>query len=90
MGRPWPQPGEPLFTEEDTELALALQEVEDETCRGCGNPIPESHDVRNRDRYRVHVPKCFACEAKEIEIRTRTEGGADHAGRSYIPYLDDD
>lgn len=38
LGRPWPQPGEPLFTDEDTAWAVALGEEERDTCPVCGYP----------------------------------------------------
>lgn len=38
LGRPWPEPGEPLFTEEDTAWAVALAEEERDTCPACGYP----------------------------------------------------
>lgn len=92
MGRPWPAPGEPLFTEQDTEEALALQQLDDESCPGCGQPIVDAYDPANERRYDVHKPICFACRARErashAAHRSETEGVAD--GMKFVPYLDDD
>lgn len=38
LGRPWPAPGESLFTREDTDWAIALAEEERDTCPACGFP----------------------------------------------------
>lgn len=65
LGRNWPGPGEPLFTPEDTQLALEWQAEADLICGGCGHPIDESMDPDNEDAYVAHVNVCAACAAKE-------------------------
>lgn len=47
-GRPWPQPGEPLFTEDDTAKAVALAEEERDTCPACGMPKVWCRDPANQ------------------------------------------
>jgi hypothetical protein len=46
-GRPMPQPGEPLFLREDTDLAVALAEEEADTCPSCGMPKVWCRDAKN-------------------------------------------
>lgn len=90
MGRPWPQPGEPLFTAEDTALAVALQEVEDSTCSGCHQPVNESFDPANAEAYDVRRPICFACRAREAAAEAARESNADTNGMRFVPHLPDD
>lgn len=61
MGRPWPQPGEPLFTEEDTALAIALAEEERDTCPACGMPKAWCRENKDgRARFDVDNSFCWA------------------------------
>lgn len=90
MGRPWPQPGESLFTEQDTLEALALQEDEDATCGGCGRPIDECMDPANAEAYMVTRPVCFACRAREHVQKATHEGNADSAGMRFVAHLAED
>lgn len=64
MGRPWPKPGEPLFTPADTQLALELQAEEDLACVGCGHPRDECMDPDNEQAYEVNEFYCDPCAAK--------------------------
>jgi hypothetical protein len=61
MGRPWPQPGEPLFLKEDSDLAIALAEEERDTCPSCGLPKAWCRDPANQFAvFDVHEEACFA------------------------------
>lgn len=64
MGRPWPSPGEPLFTPADTRLAIELQTEEDLTCKGCGHPRDESMDPDHEQAYEIDEIYCDPCAAK--------------------------
>lgn len=59
LGRPWPNPGEPLFLDEDTAWAVALAEEERDACPSCGMPkdICRSGDIPFTD-YEVREETC--------------------------------
>jgi hypothetical protein len=59
MGRPWPQPGEPLFTEEDTFYAVALAEEERDTCSQCGMPKVWCRDPANQFAFDADESTCW-------------------------------
>lgn len=67
LGRPWPEPGEPLWTDEDRAWAIALIFEESEVCPGCGQPISECIDPRNEFAYTVTSWRCHACTAKDVD-----------------------
>lgn len=59
MGRPWPQSGEELFTQEDTDYAIALAEEERDTCPSCGMPKAWCRDPANQFAFEPHEETCF-------------------------------
>ena len=59
LGRPVPQSGEPLFTEEDTAYALALAEEERETCVHCGLPIVVCSDPQYQYAFEGRERMCW-------------------------------
>ena len=60
-GRPTPAPGEPLFTEEDTGLAVALAEEERDTCPACGYLKSWCRDPANQfGTFEPHEEYCWA------------------------------
>lgn len=72
LGRPWPAPGEPLFTTEDTDYAIALAEEERDTCPLCGMPKAWCRDVENgRARFDVAEEMCWA--TRRIAIRQEAD-----------------
>jgi hypothetical protein len=73
LGRPWPAPGEALWTDEDRAWALALQAEDAGTCGGCGQPRAESTDPANEGRYSAEAVECHGCVAMQI-------GSEVHAG----------
>lgn len=83
-----PAPGEPLWTDEDVEAALAWQELQDATCRGCGNPLEESMNADNESAYVVKTLVCHGCRAVEKEAKKQQDTGADMSGRRHISVLE--
>lgn len=63
MGRPWPQPGEPLFTDEDTTELLDFLTDEKLIHEPCGQPRIESFDPANELAYKATSITCRACAA---------------------------
>lgn len=55
---------DPLFTEQDTDEALALEEFEQENCPGCGLPKVETFDPDNEWAYEGDTLACHACSAR--------------------------
>lgn len=76
LGAPWPAPGEPLFTTEDTDLALAWQRDLDLTCPGCGQNLEESTHPDAVEDYDATSEVCFGCAAKAFERRRFTADGS--------------
>ncbi|KNX38105.1 hypothetical protein [Luteipulveratus halotolerans] len=59
---------------EDRAAALALQELEDGLCPGCGNPLHETTDEANVAAYRMAPPTpCYSCKAQEAAHRAARE-----------------
>jgi hypothetical protein len=67
MGRPWPLPGEPLFTDEDTVEILDYLADQRLICDGCGHPKAETFDPANQWNYSATSLVCAACDAKAKE-----------------------
>lgn len=65
MGRPWPQPGEPLWLEDDTEAVLEWMREKALECVGCGLPRDETMDRDNDGAYISEPIKCHACAARD-------------------------
>lgn len=84
-----PAPGEPAWTEDDVEAALAYQEWRDSICGGCGNPLEESMARESDGAYSVTVLVCHGCKAREEAVHAAQERGANIAGRRYLAVLDD-
>lgn len=63
LGRPMPQPGEPLFTDEDTAYAMALAEEEAATCPSCGLLKAVCRDPEFQFAFEVHEEQCHATKA---------------------------
>lgn len=59
-GRPTPTPGEPLFLQEDTDIAVALAEEEKDTCPSCGLPKAWCRDPKNQFAFEPHEDVCWS------------------------------
>lgn len=80
MGRPLPGPGEVLWTDEDRAWALALQQVEAETCSGCGQALAEGLDPELEEHWRAEVLRCHACATGARHVDGWQHGGGDTRG----------
>lgn len=80
LGRPWPQPGEPLWTDDDRGWALALQVVEAQRCPDCGQDWAEASDPENEFAWRGELAKCHACSAAARALSSHEKNGGDTRG----------
>lgn len=62
--------GEPLWRQDDTDLAVALLEYEAERCPGCGHSRAESMDPAHEFDWRVEPARCHACATRERAARS--------------------
>lgn len=69
MGRPWPEPGEPLFLDEDSAEILDFLADEHLIHEPCGQPRVESFDPANEGAYKATTITCRACEAMALESK---------------------
>ena len=56
-----PAAGEPLWLDEDRAWAMALHDLELDTCPGCGQPHSESTLPENEYGYTAVASRCHAC-----------------------------
>lgn len=67
LGRPWPAAGEPLFTDEDTNWALAHAEykaqADADRCGLCGLPRSLCRDPANQFGFEAEFEQCHATYA---------------------------
>jgi hypothetical protein len=81
-GRPWPQPGEPLFLREDTEAAIALAEEEQDTCPSCGMPKAWCRDPEHQFAFDAADSVCWATYRLELYRESDKFKGRDDATRA--------
>lgn len=80
-----PGPGEPLWTDSDRAWALALALVEEQACRGCGQPLGESTDPDLEEAWVAEVIRCHACTtAGHAGERFHAEGGDQHGASVHV------
>lgn len=89
MGRPWPQPGEPLFLDDDIDEVLDFLAWEESLCPGCGRPKSETFHPDSEGAYEVRKLRCHACAEKDRAADSHSHGGADSAGLFYVVERDD-
>jgi hypothetical protein len=80
LGRPWPQPGEPLWTDEDREWALALAHVEADVCPDCRQPWSDATDAKSEGQWEAHLVRCHACHTAARTVGQFETGGGDMRG----------
>lgn len=71
--------GEPLWTAEDTELAVALTAIETATC-ACGHDRRESMRSENEYAYVAKALRCHACAARDRKAAEFQDAGGSLAG----------
>lgn len=90
MGRPWPQPGEQLFTPQDTADVLEYMREKALECPGCGHPRDESMAKENQHAYDAEPVRCFACAARDRRAdRFHKDGGLSAGLKFSITSLND-
>lgn len=87
LGRPWPQPGEPLFKPEDRNWALALHRLEKEEaadrCSLCGFPRSICRDPEHQFAFVAEVEQCHAAYATAMAQDQRK---GDDGERRYLAW----
>lgn len=73
-------PGDPLWLDEDRSWALALAEVERDSCPDCGHPWSEASAEENEFDYEVALLRCHACAAGARQSRNFEKSGGDASG----------
>ncbi|MGW4505688.1 hypothetical protein ACWENO_13715 [Streptomyces sp. NPDC004436] len=73
-------PGEPLWLDEDRDWALALAEVERDSCPDCGHPWSEASASESEDQYDVALLRCHACAAGARQSQSFQEANGDPRG----------
>lgn len=73
-------PGEPLWLPEDRAWALALAEVEKDSCPDCGQPWSEASKVENEYAYKAELLRCHACATGARTAHHFQESGGDPKG----------
>jgi len=74
---------EPLWTEEDSSLLIALLAEEAEQCGGCGWPLEVSTDPKTKRTWRVERHTCEACRMLEAESENDNEATRRARGVKY-------
>lgn len=71
--------GEPLWTDDDRDWAIALLTYEADLCE-CGQPRSESMDKQSEFAYTAEPLRCHACRAIARGGERFAESGADSNG----------
>lgn len=70
-----PQPGEPLWLDEDRAWAIALLAEQRDACPGCGQPRSETFDPANAYAYGVkRLGVCAGCYVKDFAAKDELQG----------------
>jgi uncharacterized Zn ribbon protein len=72
--------GDPLWLDEDRAWALALAEVEKDSCPDCGHPWSEASAKESEYQYDVSLLRCHACAAGARESQAFERANGDSAG----------
>lgn len=73
-------PGEPLWLDEDRAWALALAEVERDSCPDCGQPWSESSAPENEFSYEATPLVCHACATGARKAHAHQKNNRDTSG----------
>lgn len=66
-----------MWTAQDRAWAVALVEVERDTCGGCGQPRSESTAAENEYAYTAEPERCHACATIRRASRKFTDGASE-------------
>ncbi len=75
-----PGPGEPMWLEEDRQWAMALMDVEADTCKDCGQPWGEATAQENEFTYKADLIRCHACTTATKAVSQYQNQGGDGRG----------
>lgn len=75
-----PAAGEPLWTDEDRAWAIALLDVEADTCPDCGQPRTEATAATAEFQYDAELLRCHGCVGAAIHVKQHQDGGGDMRG----------
>jgi hypothetical protein len=67
------QPGDPQWLPMDRGWALALLQVEADSCPDCGQPWGEVTSPDNESAYRADLIRCHACAAGALAVRAHQD-----------------
>lgn len=70
-------PGQPLWSQTDTDLAVALTTLEAGACSGCGHPRAETYNPEFEFDWRAEALRCHSCATRDREA---AKGGMDTSG----------
>lgn len=85
------RPETPEWTDQDRELALALDEYEAGLCPGCQQPLDETSDPEHSDAYRPQEPiRCHYCKMQALVSETASKQHENTAGLYFPLRLDPD
>lgn len=74
-----------MWLPDDRWWALALAEVEADTCRDCGHPLSESTALDNEFRYEAQITRCHACAAATKRLTSHQDnGGTTHGLQIHV------
>lgn len=96
LGRPWPAPGEPMWTEDDTDVVIAWQRDQAERCPRCGTkpsdwPVDEEGRLLPDPPLDAVVHECIGCGLIHDKRKELEESGAAAAGGLHVgigPYVE--
>lgn len=75
--------GEPLWLQSDTDLAVALTELEASTCSGCGQPVAECMSTEGDGAYDAEPWRCHGCATRDRKAQEFSKAG-DQAGIRWV------
>lgn len=55
-----------MWEDSDRDKAIAWQQIEDDRCPGCGNPLSETTQFELRTEWVAEDVSCHACRTKQV------------------------
>lgn len=75
-----PAVGEPLWLDEDRAWAMALMDVEADSCPDCRQPWSEATDPDNEFEYEATLMRCHACTTSAHAVSAYQNSSGDSRG----------